>query len=734
MPYETEFPIRGGTRMKKAFLYVVVLVISVFSSIVHSHASIGAEFPIATTAVALSAAFDGTNYLVGLEYNHNGTADQIDTHVGAQMVSSTGAKIGSVIETTQHGIAQSIAFDGTNYLMVWEDNQGLSPTNCNLALYGQFISKAGTAVGTSFVISSGIEYDGINILSYGSGKYLVTYTKLINIAQCENSTNRYIAGRIIFPDGTMGSEFRISTGNGAKNSMTFDGTNFFVVWVEDSQDYEVRGRVVSPTSALGTEISINATTAPSDNIPPTVAFDGTNYMVVWNDEVNAGTGDWDVFGQLVKPDGSLVGGVINIAQETGGQFAASIAFDGANYFAVWIDMQNDTDKDGVCDAGEGTCWDVYGQYISKDGALVGNKVAISTDAGNQLGVVGYNNGKYLVLVSSGIVLGDGITQGGDVYGIFITPSDTPALKYILTVTKAGTGTGKITSSPSGIDCGSVCSAEYDQGTVVTLTPVPDTGSIFAGWSGGGCTGNGICVTTVNTDTLITATFTVQVGDPKISVSPKSVNFGSTKTGVTSNPKTVTIRNTGKGYLAINSITITGTNAGEFNQINDCSTISPGNSCAVNASFIPAFPFEKKSATISISSNDPKKPTINVKLSGKAAPPKISASPKSVNFGSVQVGDTSSPKIITIKNTGVSDLVISDINITGTNAGEFNQTNGCSTITSGNSCTINATFTPTTPSGAKSATISISSNDSKKPTVNVKLKGKSGGSGQKGKRG
>ena len=114
MPYETESPIRGGTRMKKAFLYVAVLVISVFSSIMPSHASIGAEFPIATTAVAISAAFDGTNYLVGLEYNHNGTAHQIDTHVGAQMVSSTGDKIGPVIENSQHGICQSIAFDGTN--------------------------------------------------------------------------------------------------------------------------------------------------------------------------------------------------------------------------------------------------------------------------------------------------------------------------------------------------------------------------------------------------------------------------------------------------------------------------------------------------------------------------------------------------------------------------------------------------------------------------------------------
>lgn len=380
------------------------------------------RFLVATNAFAMSGGFDGTNFLVGLEYNIDGTANQIDTHVGAQMLSSAGTPIGTVIETSQHGIGTSIAYDGTNYLMVWEDNRGASPSHCNFDLYGQFISKGGTAVGTSFFISSGIEFDGVNILAYGGGKYLVTYTRLMNITQCEESTNRYIAGRLINPDGTMGSEFRISSGYGAKNTMTFDGTNFFVVWVEDRYDYEVRGRFVSPTGELGAEIPINRSPAKSDN-PLAVAFDGTNYLVVWNDET--GLGEWDVFGQRVKPDGILEGSSFPIANEPGQQMATSIAFDGTNYLAVWVDMQNDADEDGICDVGEDTCWDVYGRYISKGGSLVGDKMTISTDAENQVGfAAGYNNDKYLVLVSSGIELGEnanGIIQVGDVYGLFIIP-------------------------------------------------------------------------------------------------------------------------------------------------------------------------------------------------------------------------------------------------------------------------------------------------------------------------
>src|SRR5207245_6462597 len=40
--------------------------------------------------------------------------------------------------------------------------------------------------------------------------------------------------------------------------------------------------------------------------------------------------------------------------------------------------------------------------------------------------------------------------------------------FPLNVNKAGTGSGTVSSSPPGIDCGSACSASYDSGTVVTL--------------------------------------------------------------------------------------------------------------------------------------------------------------------------------------------------------------------------------------------------------------------------
>ncbi len=78
--------------------------------------------------------------------------------------------------------------------------------------------------------------------------------------------------------------------------------------------------------------------------------------------------------------------------------------------------------------------------------------------------------------------------------------------FTLTVTKAGSGGGEVTSSPSGISCGDVCSKSFKKDTVVILTATPEEGSTFAGSWSGVCSGTGSCEVTMDSDKTVTATF------------------------------------------------------------------------------------------------------------------------------------------------------------------------------------------------------------------------------------
>lgn len=77
--------------------------------------------------------------------------------------------------------------------------------------------------------------------------------------------------------------------------------------------------------------------------------------------------------------------------------------------------------------------------------------------------------------------------------------------YTLNVSK--NGSGSISSSPSGINCGSTCSSSYTSGTQVSLYAIPASGYTFNGWSGN-CAGSGACTVTMDSNKSITANFAV----------------------------------------------------------------------------------------------------------------------------------------------------------------------------------------------------------------------------------
>jgi len=104
---------------------------------------------------------------------------------------------------------------------------------------------------------------------------------------------------------------------------------------------------------------------------------------------------------------------------------------------------------------------------------------------------------------------------------------------VLSLTVTGAGSATITSSPSGINCGATCSANFTAGAQVTLTAVPAAGSYVSSWSLPGCAAlSNTCTVTMTADTSATINLALEpvlavsltgAGSATITSSPPGIN-------------------------------------------------------------------------------------------------------------------------------------------------------------------------------------------------------------------
>jgi hypothetical protein len=104
----------------------------------------------------------------------------------------------------------------------------------------------------------------------------------------------------------------------------------------------------------------------------------------------------------------------------------------------------------------------------------------------------------------------------------------------------------------------------------------------------------------STSAVATATYTISL--PIASLSSTSLAFGNEPIDETSTAQTVSLSNTGNATLSITSLTLTGTNAGDFSQSNTCgSSLAAGGSCTIAVMFTPSVT-GSEAASLSISDN------------------------------------------------------------------------------------------------------------------------------------
>jgi hypothetical protein len=93
-----------------------------------------------------------------------------------------------------------------------------------------------------------------------------------------------------------------------------------------------------------------------------------------------------------------------------------------------------------------------------------------------------------------------------------------------------TGNGVVVSNPSGINCGTICIANFASGMIVSLAVFPATDWQFAGW-GGACVGMTGCTVTMAADKTVIAIFkpmlkVVKIGSGTVISSPLGINCGT----------------------------------------------------------------------------------------------------------------------------------------------------------------------------------------------------------------
>ena len=334
---------------------------------------------------ALSSAFDGVNFLIGIR----GNATSPDA-VGAQLLSPTGTRVGSFINTGRlmDGFLDGprVAFGGGNYLLVWTDAASQHPASGN-DVYGQFISPAGAMVGSVFPVStaSGDQY-ARGVASDGAN-YLVIW-----------AAGDGLRGRRISPVGQLLGAELVFTAQEVEEAaaVASGGGQYLVAWVEGTDGaHAAKGRLVSASGVLGDVLLLSQNNSHFHN-PISVAYGAGRFMVVWHHNADADA-DWDLRGRIVLPNGIMVGDELVLAAGPNDDqaTASSVVFDGQYFLVVWADWVGDFAT------GQGT---VLGRYWSPSGEPVGAVFTIDGTQAKHVGIgLSAGQGKVLVIINTDIL-------------------------------------------------------------------------------------------------------------------------------------------------------------------------------------------------------------------------------------------------------------------------------------------------------------------------------------------
>ncbi|UCG43968.1 MAG: hypothetical protein JSU73_04985 [candidate division WOR-3 bacterium] len=284
-----------------------------------------------------------------------------------------------------------VAFDGTNYLVAWVD----AAAHCNI--FGGRVGTDGRLLDPhGFPISSG-EYEASPAVTFDG-----THNAVVWFDQHPGAADYNIYAARVNGDGVVLDPQNIVVSSAAvsqrRPETAFDGTNFLAVWDENCDvGRDIRGVRLTPEGVVLDSLGIRVSLGGGTQSAPAVAYGRNDYLVVWEQGRNRNR---DVRAARVTPAGVVLDSVsILISGRTMEQFAPAVASDGNDYLVAWQDWRSGG-------------YDIYCARVSRSGVLLDTAgIGVCTWDGWQISpAVAYGGTSYLVLWQSQ-------TGGGyDLYG------------------------------------------------------------------------------------------------------------------------------------------------------------------------------------------------------------------------------------------------------------------------------------------------------------------------------
>jgi len=253
----------------------------------------------------------------------------------------------------------AVAANGATFLVAWEDQRTSGPGSASI--FGARVTAAGAISDPNGIAISPVGASAPAVAANGTG-YLVVWVDGRNVA----TTGLDIYGARVDNAGNVldagGFPISVAPNDQLAPAATPNGADSFVVW-QDGRDPatapDIYGARVTSAGAVLDSSGIPIATATGAQASPAVAFNGLNFLVVWTDQ--RGGGDFDIYGSRVSAAGVVLDSDgIPICTVAGGEYFPKVAANGSDFLAVWEDDRN---------AGSGFV-DIYGARISAAGSVL----------------------------------------------------------------------------------------------------------------------------------------------------------------------------------------------------------------------------------------------------------------------------------------------------------------------------------------------------------------------------